>query len=72
MKTRQERIAAQHDAFALIWAVSRSDSAWLAERDEWYAKRRAAAGDRVRIALACASGALRPSAALKLLNQTME
>jgi hypothetical protein len=52
--------------------VTRSRPDILAERDAWYAKRRAASAARVKIALSCARDGLKASTAMKLLNQTMD
>lgn len=72
MLTRKERTDNQADTFLLFGLLLATNPAIRADLDIYRARVRAAAPERVKIALSCARDGLAPSTAMKLLNQTIE
>lgn len=69
MLDKQQRIAATHAAYTVLWLTALTREDMRAELRAYYAARRAAKCERYKIAKACADGMLKPESALRLLNE---
>ena len=72
MKTRAERIAAQHRAFEVLWLALRTDTELRAEAEQAKAGRQSAiTRDEEAIKRASVSGALKPAEAITLKRRAL-